>query len=162
MVHFFTIQAKYFLTICFLFVLLVTIEQTPASAQDTTSATQGEFSEKELKTFIEINKKVAEIEHTHEDKMIEAIKAENLEVGRFNVLLQAQQNNDLESTEASVEELAAFHDVSQKVQAIQQTMSIQITMYVERAIGVEKYKAIMHAYQQSPGVRNRINSILHY
>ena len=160
MEHFFTVQVKHFLMIYF--GLLAITEPTPASAQDTSPATQGVFSEKELKTFVEINKKVAEIEHTHEDKMIEAIKAEKLEVSRFNTLLQAQQNNDLENTEASVEELAAFHDASQKVQAIQQTMSIQITMYVERAMGVEKYKTIMHAYQQSPTVRDRINSILHY
>ena len=132
--------------------------QNPSPSQ----LTHDNFGEEALKKFVEVNQKVKKIEHASEDKMIEAIKAENLEVKKFNELLKAQQNNALKEVESSAEELAAFHAAVRQVQSIQQDMSVEITLYVEQEMGIELYRSIMYAYQHSPQLRDRINNIYHY
>lgn len=162
MLSFFTIGVK-----CFFLMLLCIFSLSFAGAQQLQEPSPSQpgpanFSEEDLKKFVEVNRKVKEIEHVSEDKMIEAIKAENLEVKKFNELLKAQQNNALKETDSPAEELAAFNEAVRQVQSIQQDMSVEITLYVEQELGLELYTSIMYAYQNSPKVRDRINSILHY
>ena len=158
--YFFKIRAIDFYATALIFsIFFLHAAYNPALAQGSASSTSRKFSEMNLKKFVEINKKVSAIEHVRENEMIEAIKAENLEVGRFNSLLRAQQSSTLNNTEATAGELAAFQSASKRVQQIQQNMSVEITILVEREMGVENYKSIMYAYQQNPAVKEKIDSI---
>ncbi len=161
MVWFTQISGKY-LFFSFLFSTVFNVIAANAQQIKSNPSQQGSFPENMLKQFVKVNQDVKKIEHIYENKLIEAIKAENLEIARFNTLLKAQQNKELQTLEASTEELAAFHAAVPKVQAIQQAMSVEITKLVEQEIGIEQYKTIMHAYQRNNVVKQRVDSIFYY
>lgn len=154
----FTLPLQFLTLVLFhvFFLSVAAAQQTPKSSNPTN------FSEETLKTFVKVNHKVKEIEHASEDQMIEAVRAENMEVQKFNELLKAQQNNGLKTSDASTEELEAFQAASRHVQFIQQNMSEEITLYVEEEMGIDLYKSVLQAYQSSPQLRSKVNNIYNY
>ena len=69
-----------------------TAQQMPPQQQ-----VRDDFSDNEIKQFVDINKKIAPLQEAGTQKMMSAITEEKLEVQRFNQIMEAMQKQDLES-----------------------------------------------------------------
>lgn len=131
-----------------------------AQQQDPQQPVEKDYSEQELKTFIEANKEVAQIQNVAEQEMITAIEEHNLDVKVFNQILMAKQNPDAEP-EASQEQLDKFDKAIGDVMQIQQKTENKMQTAIQDAgMKVEEYQQIMMAYQQSPEMQQRINEMI--
>lgn len=119
-----------------------------------------DFSEGELKQFIEANKVVADIQMTTQEKMATAIEEEGLDINKFNEILTSHQNPNAE-TQATEEEMNQFDAAVGKVMQIQQDMQMEVQEAIEnQGMSIQKYDEILIAYQQSPKVQQNVNRLL--
>ncbi len=133
-----------------------TAQQMPPQQQ-----VRDDFSDNEIKQFVDINKKIAPLQEAGTQKMMSAITEEKLEVQRFNQIMEAMQKQDLESAKASQDEVASFNKAVQKVQAIQQEVNNEIQEKItDEGMKIQTFTEIGMAYQQSPKVQEKINKLL--
>lgn len=125
-----------------------------------------DFSENELEKFVDVYVQVAEIQQENETVMMQAIEEENLDINRFNEILQAQQQQatgqaqPADSASFTAEEMAAFNNAAQKIMAVQQEAQTEMQQVIDKEVGLETYEQIVLAYQQSPEVQQQINKLL--
>jgi hypothetical protein len=158
-------KIKYtFLGILFIifFHLNLSAQQTPDTQnQQTQQQATNDFNDQELMQFANAAEKVIAIQQETEQKMIQVIEEENLEIDKFNSILKAQQSPDAEEVDASEEEMQAFNNATQKLIQIQNDVQDDMIQAIE-AEGLEpqKYQEIMLAYQSDPEVKARIDALL--
>ncbi len=133
-------------------------------AQDTvpqpSTALREDFSDGELNSFVKANEKIMAIQVEGEQVMIKVIEDEGLTVDRFNEILE-QQRDPHRGSETSTEELTSFNNAAQQI--LQENARLEKEMESsihEEGIDVETYKQILLAYQQNPGVKDRVNKML--
>lgn len=148
------------------FILSATYAQEQQPAQEMTSPTdpqtemQEEFSDEEIKTFIDVNEKVVEVQKEGEQKMMEAIEGEDIAIDRFNEILMSRQDPSQE-TDASPEELAAFSKAAEKVMEVQKDLEAKAIKTIEdEGMEMERYQQIMLAYQQNPKVQQQVQKLM--
>lgn len=139
-------------------------EQDPGTQAPHQAAPQQEvkedFSDDEIKTFIKANERIVQVQQEGEQKMMEAIEGEDIDVDRFNQILMSRQNPDQE-TDASPEELTAFSKAAEKVMEVQKELEEKAVKAVEEeGMAIEDYQQIMMAYQQSPKVQQQVEKIM--
>ncbi|MFN6943479.1 MAG: DUF4168 domain-containing protein [Cytophagaceae bacterium] len=143
-----------------IFLFMVFMLPMAAIAQVPEKKKEVNYTEQELKKFVEVYRKATKIQEKNQDKMVEAIEAEKLDIDRFNTILTAQQQQKTDELEASEEELKAFNNAVQKVVKIQTKMQEEISDYIEENLGIKKYDQIVLAYQQDEKVRATIDGIM--
>jgi hypothetical protein len=146
----------------FLFSFNLSAQQTPdAQNPQTQQQTSNDFNDQELKQFANAAEKVIVIQQETEQKMVQVIEEENLEIDKFNSILKAQQSPDAEEVDASEEEMQAFNNATQKLIQIQNKVQDDMVQAIE-AEGLEpqKYQEIMLAYQSDPELKARIDALL--
>ena len=144
--------------------LICFVPLTAAWAQDTVPqpsvGIREDFSDDELKSFVQANEKVMAIQMEAEQSMIEAIENEGLTVDRFHQILE-QQRDPQRGTETSEEELKSFNNAAQVILQENAKVEAEMTTTIEeQGIDIETYKQIMLAYQQSPAVQSRVNGLV--
>lgn len=144
--------------------LICFVPLTAAWAQDTvpqpSAGIREDFSDDELKSFVQANEKVMAIQMQAEQSMIEAIENEGLTVDRFHQILE-QQRDPQRGTETSEEELKSFNNAAQVILQENAKVEAEMTTTIEeQGIDIETYKQIMLAYQQSPAVQSRVNGLV--
>ena len=131
-----------------------------AQQQEGQQQIREDYSEKELQTFVDANKEVAQIQNAAEQEMISAIEEHKLDVKVFNEILMAKQNPNAEP-EASEEQLTKFDQAIGDVMQIQQKTENKMQKAIQDAgMNVEEYQQIMMAYQQSPEVQQKVNELI--
>lgn len=134
-------------------------EQTPQQPQPSTDIRE-DFSDQELKAFLNAHKKVSEIQIENEAKIIKVIDDEGLSIDRFNEILQAQQDPQ-KKTETSPEDLSSFNNAAQIIIEENQKAEKRMTSSIEEeGIDIDTYQQIMLAYQQSPAVQSKVNELM--
>lgn len=120
-----------------------------------------DFSNDELEKFVDVYVQVVEIQQENEAVMLKAIEDENLDINRFNEILQAQQQQQ-SATEinATAEEMASFNNAAQKIMSVQREANTEMQQIIEQDLGLDTYEQIVMAYQQSPEVQQRVNELL--
>lgn len=144
--------------------LLCLLPAAAALGQDTVPEpsvnAREDFSDDELKSFVNANEKAMAIQIEGEQKMIKAIEDQGLTLDRFNEILEEQRDPSKEST-ASGEELQSFNNAAQVILQENTRIEQQMTTTIEEeGIDVETYKQIMLAYQQNPAIQNRVNKMV--
>lgn len=119
-----------------------------------------DYTDDELKAFIQANQSAVQVQQAAEQKMIQAIEDTDMDINRFNEIATAQQDPQADP-EASEEEMATFNEAAQKVMTVQRETQSEIAEAVE-AEGMEfnEYRQIMMAYQSSPKVQQQITKLL--
>ena len=139
---------------------VATVHAQEEPAQQPSVEMREDFSDNELKSFVKANEKVTVIQMEAEQKMIKSIEDEGLTVERFNEILE-QQRDPSRATETSVEELQSFNNAAQIILEENARIEKEMTTSIEgEGIDIETYKQIMVAYQQSPDVQTRVNSLV--
>lgn len=129
--------------------------------QDPQQPVREDFSNEELEKFVDVYVQVIEIQQENEAVMMQAIEAENLDVERFQEILQAQQQQqNAADINATAEEMAAFNNAAQKIMAVQKEANTEMQQVIEKDLGVETYEQIVIAYQQNEEVQQRVNELL--
>lgn len=118
------------------------------------------FTDQELEQFVDVYVQVMEIQQENESRMLETIEEENLDLARFNEILQAQQQQQLKKINATPEELNAFSSAAQKIIAVQQEAQSKMEEVIAEDLGLKAYQQIVVAYQQNPKVQERVNVML--
>ena len=158
-----SVKAMVFSFTFMFFCAFAAFAQVPVPNEPGLGAQEGSqnFSEDEIEQFVVVYQKANEIQQKNEAVMIQAIEEENLEMDRFNEILMARQNQQsAEDINASAEEMASFNQAAEKIMAVQQEAQTEITQIIEEELGVEKYQAIVAAYQQDPEVQQKVNEKL--
>jgi hypothetical protein len=150
-------------SIAVLFLLLFSFNLSAQQTPDVQNQqqTSNDFNDQELKQFANAAEKVIAIQQETEQKMVQVIEEENLEIDKFNSMLKAQQSPDAEQVDASEEEMQAFNNATQKLIQIQNEVQDDMIQAIE-AEGLEpqKYQEIMLAYQSDPELKARIDALL--
>lgn len=135
-------------------------EQT-AIPQLAEQAPTTDFSDTELKQFVEANTRLMTIQEESEKAMLTILKEENLEVDKFNEFAKAHQEQRLTEVEAKPEEMAAFNKAALRMVEMQPTVeqSIQEAI-VKDGMTLDKYQEIMIAYQQSPALQEKVHKMM--
>lgn len=134
--------------------------QAPAAPQQ--PELREDYSDAELESFVNANKKVATIQEETEAMIIGQIEAKGMTVDRFNEILASQQDPaKKDSVQATAEELAIFNEVAQSIVSENEKVRDRIeTSIEEEGLNLPTYEAIMVAYQYSPKVQQRIHKLL--
>lgn len=145
-------------SVCFVFGTAQAQQQQPTPPQQ--QQEQVNFSDEEIKAFIQVNEKVVEVQKNGEQEMMSAIEGEDIAVDRFNELLMAQQDPN-QKTDASPEEMEAFGKASEKVMEVQKKLEEEAMKTIEaEGMDIEKYQQIMMAYQQNPQVQEQVQKLM--
>lgn len=110
---------------------------------------------------MDINLKLAPHQQEGEQKMVKAIEEEGLQAGRFNEIMTARQTNDSTNAGASDEELQKVDAATEKIVGIQQEVEQKMTTVIEEeGMKPQEFQEILLAYQQSPKVREKVNTMI--
>ena len=136
--------------------------QPQAPVQSQHPEVREDYSDAELESFVNANKKVASIQEETEGMIIDQIEEKGMTVDRFNEILAGQQDPaSKDSVQATAEELAAFNEIATSIVSENEKVREKIeTSIEEEGINIPTYEAIMVAYQFSPKVQERIHKLL--
>ncbi|MFO7922727.1 MAG: DUF4168 domain-containing protein [Bacteroidales bacterium] len=118
-----------------------------------------DYSDEELKNFVEAALEVMPLQQESQALMIDEIEEHGLTVETFNTILEAQQKGlDPDVTD---EEMEAFETVLLAIQAIELEYNDKIVEEIDDAgITPAKYEEMMAFYQQDPELQMRVNQIM--
>lgn len=119
-----------------------------------------DYTDEELKLFLKANKSVAQLQQEAEQKMVQAIEEEDMDINRFNEIANAQQDPQAEP-DVSEEEMATFTKAAQKVMEVQRETQSEVVEVVEsEGMKFDEYREIMMAYQSSPVVQEKLTKLI--
>ncbi|SDL02446.1 protein of unknown function [Catalinimonas alkaloidigena] len=144
---------------------LVIAQTPPAEPVETPPVT---YSQQELKQFALAVNRVNEIEQNANKRSLRAIEEENLNLDRFNEIVEFQQQQASGETLVSdstmlptEEELAAFTKAGEQINQIRTEVTSQIVRAIRRTgLEPEKFQEILLAYQQSPELQKQIDKMM--
>ena len=120
-----------------------------------------DFTDDRLKKFIEVNKKLQPHQQEAENQMVKAIEQEGLSPDRFNQILGAQQQSDTSNAGATSTELTKFNNAAKKIMTIQNSVIPKLEkVMTDEGMKPEEFQQIVVAYNRSPKVQQKINSLL--
>jgi len=119
-----------------------------------------DYTDNELKEFINANQEATRVQQQAEQRMVSAIEEEGLDIDTFNKILSSQREQGQQAG-TSDPELEKFHKAAEKVLEIQQeTMADMQEAIVESGMEVVKFQEMMTAFQQSPDLQQKVQKIL--
>lgn len=119
--------------------------------------TNTEVSDGEIKQFVEAVQGIQAVEMSAQQKMMGEVAKEDMEVERFNEILQSMQNPEMEATPPTEEESKKIQKITQGIEQIQMNAQQEMQSKIEDAgLSIERYQAIMTQVQSDPELQNRI------
>ncbi len=117
---------------------------------------QKPVSDEEIQQFATAMNSVQTANQQAQQKMVQAVTEEGLEVSRYNEIYQAQQNPNQDAG-SSEEEMEQFNSASQAIQKIQQTTQQQIQEDVrETGLTLQRYQEIATQVQGDTELQEKI------
>lgn len=136
-------------------------QDDPQMDLDQEEGTSESYNDEELQQFAKAAEKLMTIQQETEQKMVQAIQEENIEIEKFNEILQSQQGQEADSIEASEEEMVSFNNAADKIMKIQTDVQTDMINVIEsEGLEPQRYQEIMLAYQSDPEVKARIDSLI--
>ncbi|MDR7131223.1 hypothetical protein J2X69_003583 [Algoriphagus sp. 4150] len=122
---------------------------------------QEDFSEKEIETFVKINKEIMPLQENIQTDMVSSIEEVGMEVPRFQELAQAQQGGKLQEVSQDPKELEKFNAVGQKIMKLQESLQGEIEKVIDdNKMSTEKFEAIYMAYNTNPEVKQKVDKLI--
>ncbi|ASB50688.1 DUF4168 domain-containing protein [Alkalitalea saponilacus] len=121
---------------------------------------QASFSEDQIDQFVNTVVKVIPIQEAAEEKMIDKIEEEGMDLETFNAIAtQLQTTGDVQGVDEA--EITKFQTISQSLQQIQMEIQSDVMEAIqEEGMDLDLYQGIMAAYQSDPVVRQQIDERL--
>lgn len=136
-------------------------QATPPATPQTGQQTKSDITDAELKQFIDANKRLMVIQQEGEKAMLAILQEEKLDVEKFNALAVAQQQQKLEESGATPEDLAAFKKAADRMMALQPDMQKNAEAAILKdGMKIERYEQIMLAYQQDPAFQQKVDKLM--
>jgi len=143
-----------------LLALLITAAQAQGVQGNPSTEFRSNFSDDELRSFVNANEKVLDLQLEGEKNMLKAIEDEGLTLERFNAILE-EQRDPLRGTETDEKELESFNNAAQAILEENARLERKMTtMIEEEGLDVKTYQEIMLSYQHNPEVKTRINRMV--
>ncbi|MFO7825225.1 MAG: DUF4168 domain-containing protein [Cyclobacterium sp.] len=141
-------------TICFAFGTIA--QQLPQGAQQQVNEN---FSDEEYEQFVTINQSLAPMQAEVEQEMVGILEDKGMEVPRFQALMQAQQQGNIQDASDDPEEIATFNEAGQEIMKVQQESQQKLQQHiVDNGMEIEKFQEMSIAYNQSPKVKEKIDA----
>ncbi|MFP4164986.1 MAG: DUF4168 domain-containing protein [Chitinispirillaceae bacterium] len=119
-----------------------------------------EVSEKDLQSFVEVNKKMFSIQTELEGQMIQAIEDNGLTVDRYMEIAMKEEPSQ-ETETASKDELAKVEKVTQEVESLNENLQKKgLEIIEEMGLTPEKYEVIATNVQNSEENQKRYNELM--
>ncbi|MDQ3190653.1 MAG: DUF4168 domain-containing protein [Bacteroidota bacterium] len=150
---------KYLGVLCLMFLITTTgttVISSPVFNQES------EYSVETLDKFILATKQISLIQEQGEQKMVETIENEDLDIDTFNKIAEMMINpENAEQIEVTPRQMDSFTFVLEKLQLLQ----IEIQQEMEQAIvdnnmSIEDYQKIVEDYHNNPAFQQQINEML--
>ncbi len=134
--------------------LLFAVGTFGAFAQPNTNT---EVTDSEIKQFVEAVQGVQAVEMNAQQKMMAEVAKEDMEVDRFNEILQSMQNPEMEVTPPTEEENKKVEKITQNIEQVQAKAQEEMQAKIEDSgLSLERYQAIMTQVQSDPELQNKI------
>lgn len=139
---------------------------TKATAQSTTTPPQQQqqpvktdYSDSQLKAFLEVNKKLQPLQQTTQANMKKSIESSGLTIDRFSEIAKAQQSGSKEKL--SADESTAFNKAAEEIMKERGKTDSEMVKVIEKeGMDIQTFQGIAMAYQQSPEVQQKINKLI--
>ncbi len=140
------------------------VTATTAMAQgtmpDQQPATETNYSEEELKLFVEATESVQAVQTKHQGEMVAVIQEKGLTPEEFQSMAQ-QQHPDAAAPEMTEEKKAAFANALNEVMAIQQTMNTDLeSALADHDMEMQQYQQMAMNIQQSPELSQKVMKMM--
>lgn len=146
--------------LCFFLSIAVKAQQAPTPMQQQQEV-KTDFDDAELKKFANAAGKVVVIQQETEQKMIQAIEEENLDLNKFNEIMTAQQNQQTENVDATPEDLQKFDKAAAQVMKIQTDVQSEMVEVIQKeGLEPQQYEQILLAYQSNQDVKAKIDALI--
>lgn len=117
------------------------------------------FTDEEIESFADVSMAIMLIQQEGHIAMIDKIEEQNLNIQRFNEILEARTTE--QDPGISDEELDAFEIALEVVREIQEDIDNQISEEIDASrISRVKYEEILLYYQQDPELRKKVDEII--
>lgn len=137
----------------------VSMAQQVTPPETPTESTEN-FSEKEIETFVKINKEIMPLQENIQTDMVNTIEKEGMEVPRFQELAQAQQGGKLQEASKDPKELEKFNAAGQKIMKLQENLQGEIEKVIDNnKMSTEKFEAIYMAYNTNPEIKQKVDKL---
>lgn len=146
-------------------VILALVAVPPAMAQNSSPGGSGQtpqvdVSQEELEQFAAALENVQSIRQEMVQNTQGAVADSSLEESRFQELYRADQGGPAPSQEASDQERAAYDEVMQEIQQIQQQSNQEMVQAVrDEGLEVQRFNQIAQAIQQSSELQERFQEL---
>ncbi len=130
----------------------------PPMPQQAPQHQSNDVSEKELKQFVTTLQGIQQIDQQTQQKMVNAVEDEGLEVQRFNEINQSESNPDLPG-DASDKEMEQYNSCVEQIQVIQGKAQEQMEKKIrDEGLTVERYQEIMQIAQNDSELQMRLQN----
>lgn len=136
--------------------------QNTATASQATQVNEEEaISEASIKKFVKINKDMQSKQMEAQQKMVAVLSEQGMDANRFNELYMAQQQNKLEETKASEDEMVKFRKAEDKINVIQKGLGEEIQSAIQKeGMPQDEFQRIAMAYQQDEQLRTKVDGMM--
>ncbi|MFO8002243.1 MAG: DUF4168 domain-containing protein [Marinilabilia sp.] len=121
---------------------------------------QKEYSEEEIDVFANAVAQVLPIQQEAEEKMIEEIEDQGMELDQFNQIAnQMQQGGEPEGV--SEEDMETFQNISDEIQGIQMETQQKVNEIIsDEGMNPEQYQEMISAYSSDPNIKQKVDEKL--
>ncbi|MDG5800003.1 DUF4168 domain-containing protein [Marinilabiliaceae bacterium ANBcel2] len=118
---------------------------------------QESYSDEEVTQFVEAVVNAMPIQQEAEQKMVEKIEEEGMELDEFNqIATQIQQTGSMDGLDA--DDVETFQEISEGIQMIQMEIQQDVNEAIEEAgLTPGAYQQMMAAYQTNPELRQAVD-----
>lgn len=134
-------------------------QQPPQMPELPTSA---DVSDEEIGILVKTIFELEPIQLETQDKMAEAVEAEDISFERFQLLMQAMQNPQMaDQVDVSDEEMSKLQALQPKLMEIQGEAQQEMVAAIEaNGLTTQRYQSILMGAQQDPELRMRVEALL--
>jgi len=119
--------------------------------------TDTDVSDKEVETFADAFVDAREVQANAQEKMVDVIEDEGLDVETYQKIAQAAQRGQAKEADASDEEIEKFENASNKLREVQGEIEKKVKDAVEEnGMEMKRFQEISQAAQQDPELQQEI------
>lgn len=118
-----------------------------------------DYSDDELKQFVQAANKVMTIQEEGQVQMVNIIEENEMNIDRFNELIMEAQTQGPENITASEDEKASFNNTLNEVQTLQMKLQEDMVATItNEGLDIQQYQSIMQAYETDAEVKEKVDA----
>jgi hypothetical protein len=119
-----------------------------------------DVNDSELKKFATVYKKVQEVSRESQNKMVEIVQNEGIEVQRYNIIMRTQEDPSQKIT-VSEDELKIVKTINSKLKKIEENTNKKLQETIkENKLTVNRYQEILASIQSNPDLQTKLQEYL--